>query len=165
MALGADHAEVGRTQAELVEVLRAEEKYEEAWTLARLVVQLRERQQGTDHPATATALFSLASLLEEANGSKDLFEDPEPIYRRCAAIRSKASELTAPSLCCRHGSERRENVRRAPSPPFPLPPQSVSRTQALGPEHADVAAPLDGLVRLLYNRERYADGEVICRRR
>ena len=142
VGLGAGHADVGRTQGELAKVLQAQHRYEDAVILLRLFLGGLEKRHGPDHAEVASALLTLALMLEEstseearaemaqdvasgvARSGRGVLEDPEPIFRRCLAI----------------------------------------RTKALGAEHPSTIPPLDGLVRITSARGKFEDSEGLCKR-
>jgi tetratricopeptide (TPR) repeat protein len=75
-------------QYESALALFKQEKYEEALTVAKRVVEMREKSDGRDSPLTAQALMLLASI----NRLSGHGEKAEPLYKRAIAIWEKRSD-------------------------------------------------------------------------
>jgi CHAT domain-containing protein/Tfp pilus assembly protein PilF len=137
-------------------------KLGEAIPLAEQLLQKSQRRLGSEHPATAVALNSLASLLTEQGRETEA----EPFYQRAIAILEKRlghedRELATPIknlalLYCRQ--KRFEQAE-------PLARRSVAISEkALGPEDPEIVAALDVLGEVLYSRGRYSEAEAILNR-
>jgi CHAT domain-containing protein/tetratricopeptide (TPR) repeat protein len=137
-------------------------KLGEAIPLAEQLLQKSQRRLGSEHPATAVALNSLASLLTEQGRETEA----EPLYQRAIAILEKRlghedRELATPIknlalLYCRQ--KRFEQAE-------PLARRSVAISEkALGPEDPEVVAALDVLGEVIYSRGRYSEAEAILNR-
>ena len=62
-----------------------QDKYDEAGSLYRRVMAIREKVLGDEHPDTANTLYNLANLLE----GQCSYKEAETLYRRALAIHEK----------------------------------------------------------------------------
>jgi MYXO-CTERM domain-containing protein len=129
-----------------INLLSAQEKYDEALPLAERVLSLVENAFGLEHRAVAAALSNLAGL----HTKKGDYGQAEPLYLRALAINEKAlgPEHSGFATSLHNLAElyRRKGDAGRAEPLFlrALPIQE----KALGPEHLTVAITLDSLAAL-----------------
>lgn len=85
-AFGEDHSEVARVLEAQVWLYMTMDKISEAEKQARRLVELRDKVMPENHPATATALTMLASVLYEHRDYQEIL----PLLERSLEIRRKA---------------------------------------------------------------------------
>jgi CHAT domain-containing protein/tetratricopeptide (TPR) repeat protein len=149
---------MGRRTAELYEAGR----YEEAIPIAQRLLRALESREGSASINTATALNSLALLLEDANR----LPQAEVHYRRVIAILDKAGGPKQPNYAPALGNlsallykmnrftEAETLVRRA----------LTIEERKYGPKHHNVAIRLNNLALILQSTFRAAEAEPIMRR-
>lgn len=129
-----------------VEALYGRGEYEEATTIARESLALREQALGKDHPEVATSVHNLAWLLR----TQGAYDTARPLFERALAIREKALGPDHPQVATSLNhlalllfdegayAEARPLLERA----------LAIREKALGPDHPDFAQSLNNLAEL-----------------
>lgn len=142
--------------------LYAAGRYREAIPLARRLVRIMEQRDGAEGLNTATALNSLALLLEDANR----VAEAEGLYRRVVRILDKAGGRKQPNYAAALGnlSAVLYKLRRYPEAETLLRRAIAIDEARLGPNHRDVAIRLNNLALLLQSTFRRDQAEQIMRR-
>ena len=79
---GKEDIELALALNDLAAVYYYQSRYEEAESLCKRSLEIREKKLGKDHPDVATALNNLAELYK----SQGRYEEAEPLYQRALAI-------------------------------------------------------------------------------
>ena len=156
-----DASKADSLNRQVVELYQAG-KYQEAILIARQVLEIREKLDGPEHPATAASLANLAGLYK-AMGD---YAKAEPLYRRTLAICEKAvgpehpvTALSLDNLALLY----KEMGDYAKAEPLSRRALAV-REKALGPEHPDTATSLNNLATLYRAIGDYVKAEPLYRR-
>ncbi len=137
-------------------------RYREAIPIARRLVRALEEREGPDGLNTATALNSLALLLEDANR----LSEAESTYRRVIRILEKAGGRKQPSYSAvlSNLSALLYKQRRYPESEALLRRAIAIDEARLGRDHQDIAIRLNNLALLLQSTYRLDQAEQIMRR-
>lgn len=137
-------------------------RYREAIPIARRLVRAMEEREGPDGLNTATAVNSLALLLEDANR----LSEAESNYRRAIRILEKAGGRKQPNYSAALGnlSALLYKQRRYPEAETFLRRAIAIDEARLGPNHQDIAIRLNNLALLLQSTFRRDQAEPIMRR-
>ncbi|MEJ7578644.1 MAG: tetratricopeptide repeat protein [Pyrinomonadaceae bacterium] len=137
--------EANRLYAESVK-LYSQGKYDEAITLAKRILEIREQELGSDHQLVAASLNNLATFYR----AKKKFKDASSLHERALAIYEKA--LGADDLSVARTLDglalARIGAGKADKAVEALGRALEIREKKLGREHADVVRSLDSLATL-----------------
>lgn len=137
-------------------------RYEDAYPMMRVAVELGRQILGEQHPQTAAYLYDLASLL---HGTGRL-DEAESCYRTALEVQRRVlgedeiatantMDNLASVLCARGAYDEAETLYRSAL-------TVIERSR--GVDHPDVAANLNNLAGLMLDTGRYEESEAICRR-
>jgi tetratricopeptide (TPR) repeat protein len=137
-------------------------RYQEAESILRDILVLREQQHGANHPQTATALNNLAWLLKTTNR----LAEAEPLMRRALAIDEKSLGAEHPNVARDLNNLAqllKATNRLAEAEPLMRRALAIDE-KSYGPEHPVVARDLNNLATLLQDTNRLAEAEPLMRR-
>jgi non-specific serine/threonine protein kinase/serine/threonine-protein kinase len=129
--------------------------YAEAESLIRRSLAVKEKLLGPDHPRTGYALWSLALLLQDANRP----DEAAPIYDRALTIVAKAHGPNHPlSLGLRHNiANIHASLGDLKTAEREHREVLAARSNALGPDHLDIAESQASLAVVLLDLRRNAE--------
>ncbi len=135
--------------------------YEEAESLFRRVLPLREAALGAEHPLVVSAMNNLAAVFV----SRDALAEAEPMLERAVAATRKRLQAAQFDLTANINNLVRLYVKRGDfARAEPLVLQLLLMKRPLGPAHPDVAAILVSLAKIRHAMGRTDDAERILRR-
>jgi tetratricopeptide (TPR) repeat protein len=132
----------------------AQGRFDEAEPLYSRSLAIEQKVRGPEHPNIAALLDNLATLHHAQNH----FVQAECYYRRALAVREKIGNVRdlAPTLY--NLGVLYNDLRNAAAEPL-LKRSLTLREKALGPDHLDVAASLEGLAALHARQGRSTSAE------
>jgi tetratricopeptide (TPR) repeat protein len=168
---GPTHPHVALSLNSLAELHRLQGEYQEAERLYRRALSIWEQMYGPHYLDAALSLHGLAKLYSAQNNSSQA----ERLYRQALSIRTQALEPAHPdvlsvledymALLRRMNRSEEATERKAYAEAELLYQRALQiREQQLGPEHSDVASPLNGLANLYRDQGRYAEAEPLYQR-
>jgi CHAT domain-containing protein/tetratricopeptide (TPR) repeat protein len=136
--------------------------YVDAISIAREVLQIREKALGPDHPEVAESLTNLAVLYHRWGR----YAEAEPLYKRSLAIKEKALRpdnaavaISLDNLGALYDTEGRFAQAE------PLLKRGLEiRERFLRPDDPDLAPSLNNLASFYYSQGRYAEAEPLYKR-
>jgi tetratricopeptide (TPR) repeat protein len=164
-SFGPDHPKVTIRLNNLSTLLQATNRFNEAESLLRRVVDTSEkveRETGKMHPSFASVLSNLAALLQATNR----LDEAEPLMRRALAIDEKTFGPDHPKVAIRLNnlSTLLQATNRFDEAE-PLMRRMVSIFEkSFGPDHPNVATALNNLAQLLQDTDRLDEAEPLMRR-
>ena len=137
-------------------------RYDDALSVAENALKLSERELGTDHLTTATALNELA-VVYVALGR---YDEAEPVYKRSLAIREESLGPDDPDVALSlNNLAQLYRAQRRYTEAEPLYKRALEiEEKALSPEDPDVATTLDTLAGLYHLQGRFAEAEPLYQR-
>jgi tetratricopeptide (TPR) repeat protein len=153
--------ELATTLSALAQIKFQARAYEEAESLFRRVIPLREAALGPEHPLVVSAMNNLAAVFV----SRDALSEAEPILERAVAATRKRLQAAQFDLTANINNLVRLYVKRGDfARAEPLILQLLLMKRPLGPAHPDVAAILVSLAKIRNAMGRTDDAERILRR-
>jgi len=160
--LGPNHMEVTNTNSALEDYLRERGAFDEAESLLRENIVIRERLVGPDHPATANGLMILGNFLLSY---RDQTAAAESLYVRALGILRRQPTPSLPNIfgvlsgLVGVAEERREYEK---AEAYAREALEVQR-RAWGPEHPMTVDAMGLIAMQLAHQRRYAEAEAIDR--
>ena len=159
---GKEDIELALALNDLAAVYYYQSRYEEAESLCKRSLKIRQKKFGKEHPDVAESLNNLALLYYE----QVQYEEAEPLFKRSLKISEKIHgedhPNVAPSmnnLARLYGSQGRYAEAE------PLYKRSLEiREKKLGKDHPDVATALNNLAELYKSQGRYEEAEPLYQR-
>jgi tetratricopeptide (TPR) repeat protein len=171
-SLGPDHPDVGTSLTTLAEFYREQRRYSEAEPLYRRLLTIRERALGSQTTLIELARRVVADrlyadslhMVAEFYEALGRYSEAEPLLNSELAIREKyanLAELTAAGNML--AMNYKYQGRYAQAEPM-LKRDLAAAERELGPNHLDLANPLNDLASLYWNQGRYDEAEPLFRR-
>ncbi len=156
------HTKISHAANYIANFLKDTALYEEAETLYRKALSMRETIFGIKHPSVSTTLNNLAELLRITNR----LDEAEPLYRRALSIRetSYGKEHPGVALCLNNLALLLKATNRLDEAELLYRRALSIDEKNYGKEHPDVATCLNNLAELLLTTDRKDEAEPLMHR-
>ena len=156
---GTESSEADRLNAQVV-TLFGEGKYSEALPLAKRVLEIREKELGTNNKPVAVALYNLATIYMQ----QKIYDQAESFFKASLSIYAKLNDdLNVAKITDSLGLLRYQQKDYDQAEVLFLRSLAL-REKALGPDHADVAQYLYGVANFYRVLGKYSKAAAIGKR-
>jgi tetratricopeptide (TPR) repeat protein len=157
---GPEHPNTAQSLHDLADLYRNQGRYEEAGSLYRRALELREKVLGPEHPDTATTISNLAELYR----NQGHYQEAEPLYKRAFEIWEKVLGPEYSNTAISNLAELYREQGRYQEAEALYKRALAIFLSVFGPEHPNVATATHNLALLYYGQGHYQEAEPLLRR-